>query len=300
MKAALIGYGYWGKIIKRYIDDNTHFELVAICSQENIKLNGIIFTNNLNDIVNNPAIEAAFVCTPIGTHFDICQALLTHDKHVFCEKPLVSDTVQLKKLIYLAEKFKKILYTDYIYIASPSIRKMRQIINNIGNICCIEGEISQFGNFYSKDTVFEILGVHLFSVLAYFFPEFVINSCDIYNPGLLKEYGCVNLNINDNVEVNFICSLLSSKKIRTIKIYGTKGHILFDMMDKEATLRFLDYTYDSQMGYKKLQEKTWLFDENNNLSNMVEMFNETIATSNNCENLQVSKRVEEVLQRIRM
>ena len=31
MKAALIGYGYWGKILEKYIASCRDFELVSIC-----------------------------------------------------------------------------------------------------------------------------------------------------------------------------------------------------------------------------------------------------------------------------
>lgn len=46
MKAALIGYGYWGKIIRRYIEQNKNFELVRICTQEDVAEEKEFFTKD--------------------------------------------------------------------------------------------------------------------------------------------------------------------------------------------------------------------------------------------------------------
>ena len=34
MKVGLVGYGYWGKIIRTYIDKNDNFELIKIYTLE--------------------------------------------------------------------------------------------------------------------------------------------------------------------------------------------------------------------------------------------------------------------------
>ena len=74
MKAALIGYGYWGKIIEKYICDSTYFDLAAVCSPE-LDNNGI-YTKDLEKLMYDPQLEAVFICTPVSTHFDICKKFL--------------------------------------------------------------------------------------------------------------------------------------------------------------------------------------------------------------------------------
>ena len=69
MKVALIGYGYWGKIIRSYIEQDDNFELVKICTLEKEQKQDHFYVNDLNEITENPNIEAAFICTPVSTHF---------------------------------------------------------------------------------------------------------------------------------------------------------------------------------------------------------------------------------------
>lgn len=175
MRAALIGYGYWGKIIRKYIDENCNFDLLCIYTKnpdpEERKKSELVFTQSLEAVLYDYQIEAAFVCTPIETHYEICKTLLLSGIYVFCEKPTVRRQEEFDILTRIAESRHKILYTDYIYLLSPSIKKMKEIIPLIGDINAIEGEISQFGNFYPDDTVFEVLGVHLLSVLVYLVPD---------------------------------------------------------------------------------------------------------------------------------
>ena len=75
MKVALIGYGYWGKIIRSYIEQDDNFELVKICTLEKEQKQDHFYVNDLDEITENPNIEAAFICTPVSTHFSICKKL---------------------------------------------------------------------------------------------------------------------------------------------------------------------------------------------------------------------------------
>lgn len=299
MKAALIGYGYWGKIIRRYIEQNKNFELVRICTQEDVAEEKEFFTKDLQDILANQQIEAAFVCTPIATHFEICKSLIMSGKHVFCEKPTVRGGNALEELLRLSKDNHRILYTDYIYTESPSIIMMKELLPQIGDISDIEGEISQFGNFYPQDTVFEVLGVHLFSVLAYLISDMEIQTCDVFALKGMPFYGGrVQMTVNDRIRVLFMCNLLNTKKIRMIKIYGTTGSILFDMMDKEATLRMQKYTQNSAGIIEKGESRTWNFDESNNLSTVIQKFHEAIINETNSQNEMVAQGVNMILEMI--
>lgn len=297
MKTALIGYGYWGKIIRRYIESSKSFQLVKICCKEQVDGKDNLFTTDINIIWNDSDIETVFICTPVATHFEICRQGLLNGKNVFCEKPTVRTSEEFEELAYLAKKQNKILFTDYIYTVSPSIMKMKEELPEIGTISGIEGEISQFGNFYPQDTVFEVLGVHLFSVLGYLVPDLKIDSCkSSYLFDLNLYSGMLQAKINGNIQVLFTCSLLNVKKIRIIKIYGTRGTLVFDMMDKEATLYLQKYENQKDGVVKGGEFKNWKFDENNNLVRILLKFREAIVSGDNQENLKVARIVNRLLE----
>lgn len=56
------------------------------------------------DLINNPKIDAVFVCTSTDTHCDVATAAVQAGKHVFCEKPIDYDIDRIKHLLTLVEK----------------------------------------------------------------------------------------------------------------------------------------------------------------------------------------------------
>ena len=157
MEVAIVGYGYWGKILKKYLDESGLFEVVGICDplyEKSLKL---------EEILNNSNIESIFVCNPIDMHYSTVKILLESKKNVFCEKPLSKSHKESIELFEIAKKNNVTLYVDYIYTNSPSINKIKEMKKKLGKILYIEANINQFGNFYENDDVFDVLGVHLIS-----------------------------------------------------------------------------------------------------------------------------------------
>lgn len=55
-------------------------------------------TTDYREIVDDPAIEVVHICTPNGEHLPALLAALAAGKHVYCEKPLVVDGDEARKL----------------------------------------------------------------------------------------------------------------------------------------------------------------------------------------------------------
>ena len=175
MRVALIGYGYWGRILRRYLDADPRIRLARICSRD-IQPDGL-YTDDLEEVRLDEGIEALFICTPIDTHLAICERGLRAGKHIFCEKPTTKGWGQFQVLEQLAAENGRVLYTDYIYTVSPSIQKMRELLGRCGKIRLVRGGIGQFGAFYPGDSIYEVIGVHLFSILPYLFGDVAVTGC---------------------------------------------------------------------------------------------------------------------------
>ncbi|MEO6693742.1 MAG: Gfo/Idh/MocA family oxidoreductase, partial [Ignavibacteria bacterium] len=85
---AVVGCGKWGinhvKTAHRllgnrlkYCSDNTDESKAAV----NAVSDKIIFTTDLNDILNDESVNAVIVSTPAETHFEIAKALLLKGKN---------------------------------------------------------------------------------------------------------------------------------------------------------------------------------------------------------------------------
>ncbi len=82
MNICLIGYGYWGKILHKYLLNYKDLNLLGI--------NDHHYDNSvdLKELINSKKIDAAFVCLPIEKHYEVVKELLVNGINVFCEKPL--------------------------------------------------------------------------------------------------------------------------------------------------------------------------------------------------------------------
>lgn len=52
------------------------------------------FTGDAMEVINHPDVEAVWICSPSQYHADQIKACAAAGKHVFCEKPIATDTVQ--------------------------------------------------------------------------------------------------------------------------------------------------------------------------------------------------------------
>ncbi len=65
---------------------------------------GIAYTTDYHDILNDPTIDAVFICSSTDTHSPISIEAAKAGKHIFCEKPIDHD---LDKIKVVLEEVKK-------------------------------------------------------------------------------------------------------------------------------------------------------------------------------------------------
>lgn len=294
MNACLIGYGYWGKIVHKYILDNKDINFIGICGHH--------YDNSLDldEVIQAHKIDTAFVCLPIEKHYEVVKKLLINGINVFCEKPLCKSLAQTKELVSLAKEKDVVLFTDYIYTYSPSICFIKDNLCRFGDINSIYMEISQFGNFYKNDDVVEVLGVHLFSILSFWFENAKITVNSVI-PMKKSEDGKIEaatlfLDINSNCNVIIKTSLLSNSKSRTIELLCKNGIIRFDMLSKN-TVMFAKHkkTFD---GWIEENHANYCFEESNNLKTVVSSFVDMVEGRKSCDkNLIITKEVADLMNK---
>lgn len=93
INAAIIGLGRWGELLVTSVDDSnainftravtrTPAKAEAFCQARQMSL-----SNDLQDALNDDAIDALVIATPHTQHFEQLMAAAKAGKHVFCEKP---------------------------------------------------------------------------------------------------------------------------------------------------------------------------------------------------------------------
>ena len=289
MNIALIGYGYWGKIVSNYIKNHEYFKLKKIYDTQ--KRDEEIFTDDINEIMKNDNIKAIYIASPVSTHFNLIKTGIENGKYIFCEKVLVNDKEELE---YIKENYvDKIIETNYIYTDSNSINYIRSIIGEIGEIKYIEGELKQFGNFYTDSDVYSTIGCHLLSSIMYIFNtnDIQVSFDNIITNNRLTLKGSIKGTLNKKNPFLFNVDLLHNEKTRNIVLYGTKGILYFNPMNKDYTIKLVKLNL---INNKIIEEKEFYFNEKDNISLSLKRFKEVLENKRET-NLGMSIKISELL-----
>lgn len=289
MNIALIGYGYWGQIVSTYIKNHEYFNLKKIYDTK--KRDEEIFSNDINEIMQDNDIKAIYIASPVSTHFNLIKMGIENGKYIFCEKVLVNDKEELE---YIKKNYiNKIIETNYIYTDSNSINYIKSIISEIGEIKYIEGEIKQFGNFYKDSDVYSTIGCHLLSSIMYIFNTNDIQvSFDniITNNGLTLK-GSIKGKLNKKISFSFNVDLLYNEKTRNIVLYGAKGILYFNPTNKDYTIKLVKL---NSINNEIIEEKEFYFNEKDNINLSLKRFKEVLENKRET-NLDMSVKISELL-----
>lgn len=118
MKVALIGLGRWGQFLLKELKQQA--EVKYECDSK----------TDLNQIFNDPEVEAVFIATPTETHFELAQKVLESGKHLFLEKPGTEKSRDLEKLTTFAREKNLKFAVGYEFTHSPAIQKLKELIQN--------------------------------------------------------------------------------------------------------------------------------------------------------------------------
>ena len=116
MKVALIGFGYWGKIIYKNLKQVSEITQIKICDPllagQNI--------DGVDEVIDSKYydydVDCAFVVVPAKYHRKVVEFFLKKQVHVFCEKPLCLNNKDVKYLYNLSEQNNARLFVDWIFI----------------------------------------------------------------------------------------------------------------------------------------------------------------------------------------
>ena len=97
-KVGLIGYGTWGKVLYKKLENMC--DVKFICRSNDTYLDKL------------KGVDWVVIATPNDTHYEIVQNCLSADKNVFCEKPLTPTYEQSEKLFKLAKMRNVKLYVN--------------------------------------------------------------------------------------------------------------------------------------------------------------------------------------------
>ena len=142
MKVGIIGFGKMGKIRAETVTEAGRGEVVKVFdAAESFDNDGFTVAADAEEIVNDPSIDAVFICTPNFLNKPLTIASLKADKHVFCEKPPALTAADVEEIILAEKEIGKKLMYGFNHRHHGSIQHMKNLITGkkYGNVLWIRG-----------------------------------------------------------------------------------------------------------------------------------------------------------------
>jgi len=90
--------------------------------------------DDLLSLANNKDIDAVYIASPNSLHYEQSKLMLTHGKHVICEKPLSSNYRQAIDLYEIAKENNVIFFEAYKTVHLPNFSILKENLSRIGKI----------------------------------------------------------------------------------------------------------------------------------------------------------------------
>ena len=82
-------------------------------------------TGDLNEVLNDPEVDAVSVCTPNASHAPISIAALNAGKHVLCEKPAAMTYTEAMEMKEAADRNNRMLNIGVVNRVNTAVNKIK-------------------------------------------------------------------------------------------------------------------------------------------------------------------------------
>ena len=288
---ALVGFGRFGKKYYNELIKNKNFFLKAIYRKN--KIFSSKFQKLTEGNLKKDKIEAAIICTPINTHFELSKFFIKKKIPIILEKPAAKNKSEIKKLINLSKKHRSTVLINHSDLFNENFKFLYSKIKLIGKIKFIDAKFGKF-NYNYKDKKYLPLNDWLPHPLAVILTiikkvdkiktlknEIFINKKSIFQSTILSFYNRNSL----NGKIHFSNKI--KKKKRQMIIYGKNGSLNYD-------------GYNTKNNFIKTKKK--IFSKKNHFSpiqNILEYFHQIILESRFHSDLKLSYDIQKILDKIK-
>jgi predicted dehydrogenase len=252
IRIAMIGVGYWGPNLIRNFGDLDDAQVVGCSDLSQERLNkiakrypGVKCTQNYEELLADPDVDAVVIATPVSTHYPIAKAALEAGKHVMIEKPLADSSEHALDLVETAERVGRILMVDHTFIYTSAVRKMRELIDSgeLGDILYFDSIRVNLGLFQRDVNVIWDLAPHDLSIMDYLLraEPIAVSAIGASHSGNdIANIAYMTLRFPNNIIAHFHVNWLAPVKIRQTLLGCSKKMVVYDDVEPTDKIRVYD------------------------------------------------------------
>jgi predicted dehydrogenase len=240
INVGIIGLGYWGPNLLRNfytVDDSKVLICCDIspnrCEKFAMLYPGIEFSQNAEDIFNNPRVEAVVIATPVNSHYSLVKRALQEGKHVLVSKPLTNDLTQAEELVKLSEDKELVMQVDHTFIFHPAVEKLKNIIvqGELGELYYVDSVRINLGLFQHDVSVVWDLAPHDISIMEYLIDRPVrwVQAVGARHAGQkVESMAYITVQYDGNILGHCHVNWLAPMKVRLTTVGGSRRMAIYD------------------------------------------------------------------------
>jgi predicted dehydrogenase len=248
----VIGYGYWGPNLVRNFAEAPGGRVGFVTdvraerlSQVPSRYPGAKVSADYRDLLNDAAVDAVVVATPVSTHFDLAMAALRAGKHVLVEKPMTATSEQALALIDEADKRGLALMVDHTFVYTNAVKKIREFTQNgeLGDIYYYDSVRINLGLFQHDVNVLWDLAVHDLSIMDYVLtqtPVSVSATGFAHVAGQPENIAYMTMFFDGRLIAHVHVNWLAPVKVRRTLLGGSRRMIVFDDLEASEKIKVYD------------------------------------------------------------
>jgi len=241
LKIAQIGVGYWGPNLLRNLVANKRCKVLCVAElaserQDYVKslYPGIHVTAHVQDLLEDPIIDAVVIATPVATHYELAIQALESGKHILVEKPLAKDVEEVEHIGRLAAKKNMIAMVGHTFLFNAAVRYVKKLIDNdeLGDIRYIYSQRLNLGRIRSDVDALWNFAPHDISIIQYWLgdptPLSVVRRGMAYIQKDIEDVVFMNIIYPNNIMANIHVSWLDPQRARSMTIVGSRKMVVYD------------------------------------------------------------------------
>src|SRR5262245_11943901 len=249
---AVIGYGYWGPNLTRNFSETEGAAVMMVCDADPRRLAlaqkrfpALDCATDLDEALRNPDVNAVAIATPVRTHYELAKRAIKAGKHVLVEKPLTARVDHAEELVMLAEKNGVVLMVDHVFVYSPPVVKMKELVaqGRLGKPFFIDSVRINLGLFQHDVNVIWDLAPHDLSIVDFLVDRLPVTLSAFggtHADDEIEDVAYLNLDYGDGLIANFHVNWLSPVKVRQMIIVGSERSLIYNDLDVNEKVKVFD------------------------------------------------------------
>jgi predicted dehydrogenase len=252
LSVGVIGCGYWGPNLVRNLVENPRTRVSAVCDLRPDRLAAIQrrcdsarLTTQAEQVIEDPAVDAVAITTPVSTHTELALAALNAGKHVLVAKPLAATVTEATELIAAAHRAERVLMVDHTFVYTSAVRRIRELLQQglLGELYYFDSVRINLGLFQHDVNVIWDLAAHDFSILIYLLDAEPVaisaqGACHSWNG--LVDVAYVTIRYPGELIAHCHLNWLSPVKIRHTLLGGSERMLVWDDLAADEKLKIYD------------------------------------------------------------